>query len=396
MTDMDYRRGEREVRRIMTLHELQSAAGAIFEDRGGLRAAQHYGDVQAEYAALRRGLVLHERAAAGLIEVTGRDRAAWLHNFLTHEIRALGPGEGNYGFALNAKGRVVFDAQVLAAEDRLLMNIDRRWTATALKHLGRYIIMEDVQLQDVSSDHVWLALAGPACAELCTALGLAHAAAMAQLQHAAVMIARIPARCVRHDFCGIPAVELLVAAEHAAELWAALAEAGRPLGLRPAGCQAVESARVEAGIPASLADIDDQVLPAETGQLERAVSFNKGCYLGQEVVERMRARRAVARLLVGLRFEGSGERRPAGAGGTVGAAATEAGEAGAAGAALEHDGQPAGRVTSAVDSYGLGARIGLGYVQTALAKPGTPLTARMNEHTRACVVSALPFAVPGY
>ncbi len=127
---------------------------------------------------------------------------------------------------------------------------------------------------------------------------------------------------------------------------------------------------MEAGLPWSLEDIDGDVLPAETRQIERAVSFTKGCYLGQEIVERMRARGAPANLLVGLAFDG--------------------GEA-CAGASLTHDGRPVGRVTSTVQSFKLDRHIGLGYVKSDLAQSDTRLFAVDGDKETTCQTCEIPF-----
>ena len=145
---------------------------------------------------------------------------------------------------------------------------------------------------------------------------------------------------------------------------------GESAGLRPVGLDALQVLRVETGLPWSLEDIDADVLPAETRQIERAVSFTKGCYLGQEIVERMRARGAPAKLLVGLAFDG-------------GEACTDA--------SLTHDGRPVGRVTSTAQSFKLDRRIGLGYVKSDLSGSGTRLLAVGGDKETTCQTCKIPF-----
>jgi folate-binding protein YgfZ len=135
------------------------------------------------------------------------------------------------------------------------------------------------------------------------------------------------------------------------------------------GLDALQVLRVEAGLPWSHEDIDADVLPAETRQIERAVSFTKGCYLGQEIVERMRARGAPANLLTGLRFDGEV----------------------ATGAALTRDGQSVGRVTSAVQSFKCDRRIGLGYVKSEFADSDTQLLVVDGDHESTCRTCKMPF-----
>ena len=178
----------------------------------------------------------------------------------------------------------------------------------------------------------------------------------------------VECRIICHDFAG-PGRELIVPAASAVQIWTYLLSAGESCGIRPVGLDAVQVLRTEAGVPWSLEDIDDGVLPAETSQVERAVSFQKGCYLGQEVVERIRALGAPARLLVGLTFDGEV----------------------APGATLTHEGKTVGRVTSAVNSFKLDRQIGLGYIKAAHADPGTSLLATGGEKETSCRTCEIPF-----
>src|SRR5580765_4876425 len=99
-----------------------------------------YGNVLAEYDAIRSGAALYDAGLRGLIQVTGKDRAAWLHNLVTNTVKTLQPGQGAYAFALNVKGRILFDANILALADALWLDIDRRYVPKAFAHLDKYII----------------------------------------------------------------------------------------------------------------------------------------------------------------------------------------------------------------------------------------------------------------
>ena len=114
------------------LNQAILAAGARIEEVAGVRMAVDYGDPSGEYAAVRSGAALYAASDRGLIEVRGKDRAAWLHNLTTNAVKTLGPHEGNYAFALNVKGRVLFDLNVLALPDAFWLDIDRRFIARAL------------------------------------------------------------------------------------------------------------------------------------------------------------------------------------------------------------------------------------------------------------------------
>ncbi len=352
-------------------------------DIGSTSVPAHFGDVRAEYDAAAEGVGLHDRSYRGVIEITGGDRAAWLHNLTTNDIKSVKPGCGQYVFALNIKGRVLFDGNVLALPDALLLDVDRRWIGPAIEHLGKYIIMEDAQLTDRSGDFVRLALVGPRASEVCEGAGslpsdgeVAQAEACGSLipgeslHHAEVRIGDVACRVVRHDFAGPTALELIVPASNALEVWEHLLNIGESIGLTPVGLDALQVLRVEAGLPWPLEDIDTNVLPGETRQIERAVSFTKGCYLGQEIVERMRALGAPAKLLVGLAFDDPID----------------------PGATLTHDGKTIGRVTSAVQSFKLDRRIGLGYVKSDFAESDTQLLAVGGDREATCQTCEIPFS----
>ncbi len=364
----------------LTAYHREQSAELI--DVGPARVPAHFGNVRAEYDAATDEVGLHDRSYRGLIEITGGDRAGWLHNLTTNDIKSLTPGLGRYAFALNIKGRVLFDGNVLALPEALLLDIDRRWIGPAIEHFGKYIIMEDVQLADRSADFARLALVGPRASEVCERAGsssssesLARAEACGSLvsgeplHHTEIQFGDVVCRVVRHDFAGPAALELIVPASNALEVWEHLLKIGESVGLTPVGLDALQVLRVEAGLPWSLEDIDANVLLPETRQIERAASFTKGCYLGQEIVERMRARGAPANLLVGLNFDG-----------TV-----------APGASLTHDGHSVGRVTSSVQSFKLDRHIGLGYVKSDLAESGVQLLAGDDGTKVPCRICDLPF-----
>ncbi len=367
----------------LSLAAYHQEQGTDLIDVGPSRVPAQFGDLRGEYDAATEGAGLHDRSYRGLIKITGGDRAAWLHNLTTNDIKSIKLGCGLYSFSLNIKGRVLFDGNVLALPDALLLDVDCRWIGPAIEHLVKYIVMEDVQLADRSADFERLALVGPKASEVCERAGsvpsdegIAQAEACGSLtlgeslRHAEVRIGDVACRVVRHDFAGPASLELIVPAPNALEVWEHLLHIGESAGLRPVGLDALQVLRVEAGLPWSLEDIDAKVLPAETRQIERAVSFTKGCYLGQEIVERMRSRGAPANLLVGLAFDG--------------------GEV-CTGASLTHDGQTVGRVTSAVRSFKVDCRIGLGYVKSDLAESGTQLLAVGDDSETICQTCEIPF-----
>ena len=340
-----------------------------------------------EYRAIGAGAAIADRSYRALLEVTGADRATWLHNLTTNQVKNLGRGEGNYAFLLNIHGRILFDVNMLVRAESIWLDLDRRFMETAKKHFSKYTITEDVTVVDRSEEFVRYGLVGPGAVALLAELGAPNAAAMAQLNHvtielpvadqsrerkladtnadqnrdcqgavhtAATINRSIPVAVlvVRHDFCGPFGVELFVPADRAVELRSTLVDQHRAI---PVGDDAVQVHRIEAGVPWPGHEITDEYLPAETRQLARAVNYQKGCYLGQEVVERMRSRAVVARQLVGLRLDG-----PA-----IPALRSEI---------SDPVGKPIGQVTSSCHSPALNCPIALAYVKTASSSTGSRLT----------------------
>lgn len=323
-----------------------------------------------EYDALVKDKVLVKRDDRVLIEIAGRDRASWLHNLTTQQIKALGCGDGQYAFALNVKGRILFDLNVFAREDALWVDLDRSVVPIALKHFDKYVITEDVQINSRADNVTSLALAGPRAAELFIEWGLSHVAKLPLMGHVNVILGGRPVTVARTDFPGVAAFDLFFAVDHAEEVHKILT------GLWTASAATVEVQRIEAGIPQWGRELTEEYLPAETRQLQRAVDFQKGCYLGQEVVERMRSRKVVARLLAGVRLDG------------VQSPLTPCDLTTA-------DGAPAGTLTSTCLSLANRTLIGLGYLRTNLATAGTSLVVSSPHGPIPARVVELPFVNRG-
>lgn len=331
-----------------------------------------YTAIEAEYEAITRGTGLVDRTDRALLEVRGRDRATWLHNLTTNQVKSLSPGEGNYAYAVNVQGRILFDLNIVVRPDSIWIDLDRGHLDRAVKHFAKYTVTEDVTVTDRTGEFVRFGLAGEMAKALLAELGAPQAGVMPWFATSELRWSSLAIPVLRHDFCGPFAVELFAPPERAVELWQGLTEHGAGSRAVSVGDEAVEIRRIEAGLPRPFHEITDEYLPGETGQSSRAVSHTKGCYLGQEVVERMRSRGVVARQLVGLRV--AGDAPP-----TVGTKVTTA------------SGEGVGVVTSSCRSVALAATIALGYVKAAHAAAGTRLHLAAGRGTVDAVVVELPF-----
>lgn len=300
----------------------------------------HFGDLAAEYAAGRTGAAVFDRSDRGRLVVGGGDRKSWLHGLVTNAVATLDEDNGNYAFAIDAKGRTLFDLNILALRDELWLDLDGVIAPDAMRQLDRYIFGEKVVLMNLSGDDARLGVCGPDAARIAAALGVANFTALPALAHRA--IAGGAGRLVRHDFAGGAGFDLILPRAGAAHWWDRVVE----LGARPAGLAALDVLRIEAGIPWLGRDIDEKTLPPETGQIERGISYTKGCFVGYEILERMRSRGGLARRLVRLSL-------------ADGAGVTEQ-------SPIRQRDAEVGRVTSLVRHPKHGVWIGLGYLKTSL------------------------------
>jgi folate-binding protein YgfZ len=349
----------------LALHDRHAAAGAVFGAPCGIELPLAYGDPAGEYAAVRQAAGLIDRGEAGLLEVTGRDRATFLHAMLSNDIKGLAPGRGCAAAFLDVHGKVQALLTVWALEDRLLLVLPAGLAAGAMEALEHYQFSEKAAFRDASGEWSLLVLAGPEAPGLARRLTGVEVPEEVWAQ-ATARLAGVDVRLVRGTGeTGEAEVWVTSAAADGPRVWAALLEAGA----RPVGLTARESLRLEAGTPLWGHDVDPAVLLPEI-PLERLVSYTKGCYLGQEVVVRIRDRGHVNRQLRGLVLEG--ERVP-----TPGDRVL-AGDA------------EIGRVTSAAWSFGLKRPLALGFVRRAHGEPGTAVAVLSGADRLAATVAALP------
>jgi folate-binding protein YgfZ len=330
---------------------------------GGIRTVVDFGDPAAEHRALVGGCGLVDLGWLEGARVSGADRRRFLNGYLTCEVATLEPGQGSYGFLTDAKGRVLADATVAATGEELLLLLPPNRCEAVLAHLHRFVIADRVELEP-NAEKDLLGVVGPRAAATLGAAGLPAPEAdwsCGELEEQAVRVQRLGHR-------GSPAYALVVDADQAGEWAQRLIEAGAV----PAGWTALETLRVEAGTPRFGADFGTENLPQETG-LGDAVSYTKGCYLGQEVVARLHYRGRPQRGLAGLEIDAGRPPEP--------------------GAALRLEGQEVGTLGSAVASLRWPDRIlGLAVVHRKAGEPGTELEISTGG---AATVCPLPWSFVG-
>lgn len=291
---------------------------------------------------LRQNASWLDLSARGKIRVTGEDRARLLHAMTTQEVQSLTPGHGCYAFFLNAQGRILGDVNIFCREDFFLLDTEPETRQKLFDHIERYIIADDVTLEDATGEMATVAIEGPQAAAVLDRLGapIPEADYVTRAWSGAI-VARVSSTGAGGYFIFLlPAKKLdLIAALDAA-------------GIEEATPEDARTVRIEHGKPRYGEEISERYLVQETGQLH-AVSFSKGCYLGQEIVERVRSRAQIHRVLRRL--------------------AIDALEPPPAGTKLKSGDADSAEIASAVYSPALGKVAALAYVRTQFAEPGTEL-----------------------
>jgi folate-binding protein YgfZ len=304
-----------------------------------------------QLAALLQGAGVSRLDQMGWIRVTGEDRVRWLNGMVTNSVQELKDGEGNYNFLLSVQGRIQGDATIFAEPDALLIETAVSQVPGLMTLLDRFIIMDDVELADATGSQSGMLIAGPKAASLLERVGL-NVEDLEVLQRRTMPLEASQITLLHTESPLIPRFELWADANTTSKLLESFQNAGAVL----CETQSLEWLRILEGTPLYGIDIRDRELPQETGQT-RALHFSKGCYLGQEIVERIRSRGNVHRTFSAFRLDG---------------------DLPIVGAPLETDGKQVGELTSVAaiplpTDNGTVVQLGLGYIRREALDRGIPL-----------------------
>jgi folate-binding protein YgfZ len=339
----------------------RSPDASVGEYRGATTAAR-FTDPQAELAALRHGCGVYDLGYRVKISLTGGDRVRWLNGMVTNNIRDLATGYGVYAFLLNPQGRILADLHAYNRGESIVIETDRSQVDKLLATFDHYIIMDDVEVADLSEKFTALGVAGPKARAVLQAAGID----VPEMQPLQIFDAKCTCDCdcvqctvVRGEDAvegaSQESYELWLSPGDVKKTWAALLAADAT----PVGFEALELQRIISGIPLYGVDIRERDLPQETEQT-RALNFNKGCYVGQEIVERIRSRGAVHRKFAGFL-----------------AAASDESKAGVRIVADDVQGnKEVGEITSAASLHFADGEktVALGYIRREVGLPGREVT----------------------
>jgi folate-binding protein YgfZ len=343
--------------------ETLSSSGAQLGEYVGAQTPASFGSAAKELEALRSGVGVYDLSWRGKLVVTGEDRIRWMNGMVTNNVRDLPAQHGTFGYILNPQGRIQADATVFHRGDHLLLTSELSQLTKIKEYFDRYIIMDDVEINDVTEKLASIGVAGPLAAETLTRAGLLpRGLAVGEVIDSTFnglgySISRSPIE-VNDSY------EIWFAPENFAVIWDTIVNAGAA----PAGSTAIEWQRVLKGLPRIGIDIGERELPQETGQ-EYALHYAKGCYIGQEIVERIHSRGNVNRVFSGLQLDG--EAAPA------------------RGTKIIANDKEVGEVTTSavIPVAGSNRAVALGYLRREASAPGTTLKIAESNAT----VVPLPF-----
>lgn len=353
----------------LSLHEFHRRLGADFSALNGAAIVADYGDVSSESRALHESAGVLDLSFRSRICLTGADRVRFLHGQVTNDVKKLRVGEGCYSALTTAKGKIQSDLNLFCLQDELLLDFEPGLTPVVTERLEKYIVADDVQVVDVVPHYGLLSVQGPKAEAVVRALGL-----FAELPDAPLRSLKTSnPTCgeiylMNHARLASSGFDLFVPLAALGTVADKLIAAAKSSGGCACGWAAFEMERIEAGIPRFGADMDDTHLASECGIEARAISYHKGCYIGQEVLNRIHSIGHVNRELRRLQLAAEMKTLPA------------------RGAKLFHDGKEAGHITSATFSPRQQGIIALGYVRREANAAGTKLVLRTDSGESAAIV----------
>jgi folate-binding protein YgfZ len=309
----------------------------------GCSLPNEFTDWRSEYGFARNSVALIDKNYRAYLSLTGPDRVRYLNAVLTNNIKDLRAGQGNVSLLLNPHGHILAEIETYALPDSLFCVSYAMIRARLVEVIEKYIIMDDVTLADQTDRFATLALEGPSAAGVVREVFSVDIAILDELSFCDGSVSSIPCRIVKRSPGGVAGAEFVVERDKATSLWQILLEAVRKHGGGPMGYKALSALRLEMGVPWFGYDFGEKQIPHEAGLQDSHISYTKGCYTGQEIVERVRSRGHVNKQRVELIFTGESVPEP--------------------GAPLTMDGKEVGYITRAAQVLEPQRTIGMGYVR---------------------------------
>ena len=353
--------------RTTPLYPIHRQLGATFaEKHDGWHLAAHFTDAVSEHHAVRKNVGIAGLSHRGRLRLTGEDRAKFLHRIISNSVEGVPVGQGNYATLLTNRGKIIADMHVYVREEVLYLETASETTELLFKELDKYIIADDVVMEDVTAEIGVIGIYGAESPKLVQSLTGLQSAPVGTHENVACEVEGRWMMFTRTDETGEIGYQLWTAADSLEWLWERLIAHD----VVPVGLDALESLRIEAGTPKSGAELTEAVIPLEA-ELEHAIDFEKGCYIGQEIVARMKYRGHPNRLLRGIEIDASQQPQQ--------------------NAPVFSGDKEVGWITSAVYSPTLEKQIALGYVRMAVTDVGSCVQIETSEGRVNGTIRLLPF-----
>ena len=327
------------------------AAGATLAEFDGCVLPEVFSKFDEEYRAARETVALFDTNWHAVLALAGRDRVSYLHAICSNDIKSLVEGRGTLALLLNPQGHILAELEVYALPEKLLVLSHASLRERTVATLKKYVIGSQVRIEDLTDQKGSLAIEGPCAGDVIEKVCGASLAGLPEMAIADTTIEGTLCHLLRRSHFGQPGAELIAHREALPTLWQKLLPEVRARGGAPIGMAALNTLRLEANMPWFPADFNDAMIPHEAALENTHISFNKGCYTGQEIVERVRSRGHVNRKRVSLKFSAAAPPPP--------------------GTKLRVGGAEVGYVTSAAFSPAAGTAIGMGYVRREQFTPGS-------------------------
>lgn len=349
------------------LRERHKNGGAQFKQWETIEVPDHYGDPKKEHLGIREHLGLVDQSQRGRLALKGKDRIEFLHGMVTNDIENLAEHQGCYAVITNSKAKMISDCRIYSLPNQLLLDLEPGMIKKVYDHLDRYIIASDVTLEDLTETFGLLSLYGPESSDVLTKALELDQLPKDEYSSQSIKVDDLDLLCVRNEVTGEIGYDLYIPTEGLEKLFDKLCQAGARL----AGWTALETLRIEAGIPRYGLDMDESHFPMEAQLNQRAISETKGCYIGQETVARALAQGKMSRLLVGLEIKAEVLPRK--------------------NQAIMKEDRAIGKITSAAQSPTIGKSIALGYVHRDFSSPGNTVSIIIDDQPIDATVVDLPF-----
>lgn len=359
---------------LLALAEFHHGLNARFTEVNGMQVVNDYGDPLAEHAALRETAGALDLSFRSRLCLTGADRTRFLNGQVTNNVKDVRVGDGCYAALVTAKGKLESDLNIYCLSNELLLDFEPGLATHVAQRLEKYVIADDVQVVDAAPHYGLLGVQGPQAELALRNLRLTNSLPTKPMSFVTVADSTLgEIYLMNQPRTGTTGFDLFVPVAVLGAVMDKLIAAVKQLGGRACGWQALEMARIEAGIPRFGADMDETNLAPEAEIEGRAISYSKGCYIGQEVIARIRTYGQVGKALRGLRLTDDLHELPK------------------KGDKLFRNDREVGYITSTLASPALNANIALGYVRKEANQTGTELVLKVGNVASTVKIVELPF-----